>query len=231
MSRSTWRQSHRARAVPERASNLAVLDERHFYLDEGPADAPQLSLAQLFSAGVECGHAEARNELKRRVAVVDQQLEEFRAVRDQAQEHLAAELLSAQRTLLTMQIHTGYIETSLSAARHRIDELESSTTWQATAPIRAAGHRSKVLLARANARWTAIRRTPQLAAMIWSIFRNDGTRAVVRRAWSKLRGRTRYKVPRAAMFTLEEGISPLAFAESEATVAGAASAPLRIAVA
>jgi GT2 family glycosyltransferase/glycosyltransferase involved in cell wall biosynthesis len=197
-------------------SNLAVLDERHFYLDEGPAEAPQLSLAQLFSAGVECGHTEARNELKRRVAVVDLQLEEFRAVRDQAQEHLAAELLSAQRTLLTMQIHTGYVETSLSAARRRIDELESSTTWRATAPIRTAGHRAKVLLARAHARWAAVHRTPQLAAMIWSIFRNDGTVAVFRRAWTKLRGRTRYKVPRQAMFALEERVLPLAFAESEA---------------
>ena len=137
---------------------MPPLDERNFYLAEGQVEAPLLSLGQLYSAGVDCGHTEARNELKRQVAVVDQQLEEYRAIRDRAQgdrEHLAAELLSAQRTLLTMQIHTGRVETTLAAAQHRIDELESSTTWRLTEPIRGAGHRTKVLLARGRARWPA----------------------------------------------------------------------------
>jgi hypothetical protein len=152
-----------------RTYNLPKLDDSHFYLAEGQVETPPLSLFQLFSAGVDCGHTEARNELKRQVAVVDQQLEEFRAIHDRAQgdrEHLAAELLSAQRTLLTMQIHTGRVETSFATALHRIDELESSTTWRATAPIRDAGHRAKVLLARGRARWAAVRRAPQLAVQV-----------------------------------------------------------------
>src|SRR4030095_1353298 len=133
---------------PRRTHNLPKLTESHFYLAEGKSEAPPLTLFQLFSAGVDCGHTEARNELKRQVAVVDQQLAEFRAVRDRAKgdrEHLAAELLIAQRTLLQMQIHMGYDETSLATARQRINELESSTTWRATAPIRNARHRVKVL--------------------------------------------------------------------------------------
>ncbi len=201
------------------AGNLPPLHEGNFYLAEGQVEAPPLSLGQLFSAGVDCGHTEARNELKRQVAVVDQQLEEYRAVRDRAQgdrEHLAAELLSAQRTLLTMQIHTGRVETTLAAAQRRIGELESSTTWRLTEPVRSAGHRSKVLLARGRARWAAVRRTPQFAALMWSIFRNEGLGAVANRAWAKLKGKGRFKAPRAAMFGLEEGITPLAFPSSDA---------------
>ena len=190
----------------------------HFYLEEGRVETPRLSLPQLYNAGVDCGHTEARFELKRRVAVVDQQLEEFRAIRDRAQgdrEHLAAELLSAQRVLLKMQMHTGHVETSLAAARHRIDELELSTTWRLSAPIRDAGHHAKVLAARARARWAAIRRAPQFAATAWSIFRNEGTEAVFQRAWAKVNGRGRFKSSRVAMFRLEEEITPLAVPGSD----------------
>jgi len=199
--------------------NLPPLADNHYYLAEGQVEAPPLSLGQLFSAGVDCGHTEARSELKRQVAVVDGQLEEFRAIRDRAQgdrEHLAAELLMAQRTLLKMQIHKGYDETSLATARHRINELESSTTWRVTAPIRDAGHRMKVLLAKGQTRWAAIRRTPQFAALMWSILRNEGPSAALGRAWAKLQGQGRFKAPGAAMFELEESIAPLAFAASEA---------------
>lgn len=201
------------------AQQFTFPDDRHFYLAEGQVEAPPLSLIQLFSAGVDCGHTEARNELKRQVAVVDHQLDEFRAIRERAQgdrEHLAAELLSAQRTLLTMQIHTGRVETALAGARHRIDELQLSTTWRMTGPIRAAGHRGKVILARTRARWATIRRTPQFAAMFWSLIRNEGPAAAVNRVWTKLNGRGRFKAPRAAIFALEEGIAPLAFAACDA---------------
>jgi O-antigen biosynthesis protein len=200
-------------------STLPTLEVRHFYLAEGQVEAPPLSLGQLFSAGVDCGHTEARNELKRRVAVVDQQLEEYRAIRDRAQgdrEHLAAELLAAQRTMLTMQIHTGRVETTLAAARHRIDELETSTIWRMTAPIRSAGHRAKVILARGRARWATVRRAPQFAAMTWSILRNEGPVAVADRAWAKLKGKRGFKVRRVAMFGLEDAIAPLAFPAADA---------------
>jgi O-antigen biosynthesis protein len=199
--------------------DVPKLDAHHFYLAEGRVETPRLSLPQLYNAGVDCGHTEARFELKRRVAIVDDQLEEFRAIRDRAQgdrEHLAAELLSAQRVLLKMQMHTGHVETSLAAARHRIGELEQSTTWRMSEPLRNAGHRAKVFVARARARWVTIRRAPQFAATAWSIFRNEGTEAVFQRAWAKVNGQGRFKPSRPAMFRLEEEITPLAFPASEA---------------
>ena len=79
--------------------------------------AAAFAAAALFRGRGMRAHRGAPRAFKRRVAVVDKQLEEFRAIRDRAQgdrEHLAAELLSAQRMLLTMQIHTGHVETSLA---------------------------------------------------------------------------------------------------------------------
>jgi GT2 family glycosyltransferase/glycosyltransferase involved in cell wall biosynthesis len=198
---------------------LPDLDERHYYLAEGYVEAPPLSLIQLFSAGVDCGHTEARNELKRRVAVVEQQLEEFRAIRDRAQgdrEHLATELLAAQRALYEMQIPTGNYQASLTIARNRIDELESSTTWRLTAPIRGAGHCAKVALARGRERWASVRRAPQFAALLWSIVCNEGPGAAFRRGWTKVQGRGRFKAARPPIFDLAESVAPLAFATSDA---------------
>jgi GT2 family glycosyltransferase/glycosyltransferase involved in cell wall biosynthesis len=204
---------------PRRISCPPPLDAHHYYLAAGQVEAPEMSLPQLFSAGVDCGYAEARFELKRRVAVVDRQLEEFRTVRDRAQgdrEQLAAALLAAQRMLLTTQMHTGHVETTLESARRRIDELESSTTWRATRPIRRAAHRGKVLVAEARARWAVVRRMPQFMAMAWSIFRNEGTEAMFRRAWAKVNGQGRFKAVRPPIFRLEEAVRPLAFADSAA---------------
>ena len=116
----------RPRARPE---DIAALDVHHFYPEPThPVEAPDLTLSQLYAAGVECGHAEARAELKRRVAVVAGQierrvevvtgalqhrigeLEQYRVLRDQAlvdREKLAAELQAAQRQYLTAQVKIG----------------------------------------------------------------------------------------------------------------------------
>ena len=142
----------RARGLPDA---LPAFDDRHFFLKEGEVEVVPLSLPQLFTAGVECGHTAARVELKHQIGTVSAQLEHlrehFRAVQDRAKgdrEQLAGELLATQRKFHSaqlqvsemqvqagqmqmqaeqMQSHAAHLETSLSGARHRIDELESST--------------------------------------------------------------------------------------------------------
>src|SRR6185503_19511302 len=82
--------------APDADVELPSLELRNWYLDEHEVESPPLSLPQLYRAGVECGHTEARLELKRRVAQVNEQIDEYRRVRDKAQddrEHLAADLL------------------------------------------------------------------------------------------------------------------------------------------
>ncbi len=208
----------RARPAP---APLPALSDRHFYLKEGDVEQVPLSLPQLFTAGVECGHTEARVELKHRVATVDAQLTQFRAVRDRAQddsEQLATELVATQRqfqltqiAMSEMQMHAGHLETSLKATRARVGELEQSTIWRATLPLRAAGHRAKVARARVRAWGAGMRRLPQLSAMAWAMLRTEGPGAVARRAWAKVRGRGRYKPAVATQYRLEEKITPLAF--------------------
>jgi GT2 family glycosyltransferase/glycosyltransferase involved in cell wall biosynthesis/predicted nuclease with TOPRIM domain len=285
---------------------IPALDVHHFYPEPAhPVEAPDLTLSQLYTAGVECGHLEARVELKRRVAVVAGQierrvaavtgalqnrigeLEQYRVLREQAvhdRDRLASELRSAQELYLAaqvrvgetqgevgriqgeiaqillevgrmqtnfgridnaasgiestverlgnevewmqirvgqmqadatqmqadatrmqehaahiqgqlaemqrvaeqMQAHTDHLEAAVAAARARIAELESSTTWRMTAPLRRIGHRVKVLIARWRAAMTGARRVPRQAGIAMSILKSEGPGALVRRVQAKL---------------------------------------------
>ncbi|MEJ7670692.1 MAG: glycosyltransferase [Casimicrobiaceae bacterium] len=213
----------RVRAQPPEIPSLA---EANLYLSSDQIESPPLSLPELFTAGVECGHTEARLELKRRVQVAEQELEDFRVVRDRAQDdrgQLAARLLGAQREVLAMQVHVGqmqthidhiqaeHFDTELAAARARISELENSTVWRMTAPLRRTGHRAKIVIARLRAQSTAIRRTPQLASTALSIVKNEGVAALARRVWAKLDRGGSFKPSPGSVFTVETEVAPLAF--------------------
>lgn len=199
---------------------LPPLVDRHFHLTAGEVESPPLTLPELFTAGVECGHREARVELKRRVEDVTAQLEAFRAVRDKAQgdkEQLASDLFTAQHTIATLQLqasamltHTGDLEAEVAQARGRIDEIESSRAWRLTGPMRHAGHRAKVLFARARARWRGLRRLPQQASTAMNILSDQGPEALAKRVMQKVRGRPSF-LPMEAAFRLEDAITPLKF--------------------
>jgi GT2 family glycosyltransferase/glycosyltransferase involved in cell wall biosynthesis len=211
---------------PRRAAAvLPTLSDRHFHLAVRNIEAPVLTLPELYEAGVECGHTEARRELKRRVVDVNAQLEAYRAVRDKAQgdkQQLAAELLSAQREIATLQLQsavmqrqTGHLEGEVASARRRIEEIETSTTWRYSEPIRRAGHRAKVLAARARARWRGFRRLPQQASLAMTILSDQGPEALAKRVAQKMRGRPSF-LPAQAAFRLEDAIAPLGFAAADA---------------
>jgi len=212
----------RVRVQPQ----IPPLAEENLYLPSDQIESPPLSLSALFTAGVECGHTEARLELKRRVKIAEQELEDFRVVRDRAQDdrgELAARLLGAQREVLTMQTHIGqmqthidqmdaeHFDTELAAARARISELENSTVWRMTAPLRRVGHRAKLLTAQIRAQGAEIRRTPQLVSTALLIVKNEGAAALARRVRAKLGRSGRFKPNPGAVFTLETELAPLAF--------------------
>ncbi len=209
-------------AAPRRATAIAdalALPDHHFHPVHVAVEAPDLTLPQLYVAGVECGHGEARAELKRRVDVVAAQLDEYRAVRDRAQgdrQELAAQLLAAEREYLLMQVQAGKLsnqnadlETALAAARQRIDEIELSTTWRMTAPIRAAGHRAKILLARGHAAWSDVRQLPRRAGLARSILRDEGPVALAQRVRSKVTRENRFQPAAFDAYRLEEAVRPL----------------------
>ena len=215
----------RARRLPEA---LPTFGERHFYLKEGDVEVVPLSLPQLFTAGVECGHTAARVELKHQIGSVSAQLDYFRAVQERAKgdrEQLAGELLATQRKFHSTQIqvsemqvqagqvwlHATHLDTSLAAARQRIDELENSRAWRMTRPLRSAGHQVKVARARFRAWRSGILRLPQLSAIAISILRNEGPGALAKRVRAKVRPEERFKPAAPARFHIEEEIAPLAF--------------------
>jgi GT2 family glycosyltransferase/glycosyltransferase involved in cell wall biosynthesis len=197
-------------------TGVLALADKHYFAPTAPAERAELPLQRLFTAGVECGQTEARAELKRRVAVVDETLAdvdetlaELNAIRDRARgdrELLANELLSSQ-----MRIRS--LEGILGATRARIDELESSRTWRATAGVRHAGHRAKLAVARLRARWATLRQWPRYASLAWIVLRDEGPRALARRVWRRLHRAHRFVSARAIAYAQETEIRPLAFVE------------------
>jgi GT2 family glycosyltransferase len=195
-----------------------VIDARYCYLPEGQTEAHDLSLLQLYTGGVECGHTEARAELKRRVSTVEAQLNELRAVRDRAQgdhQELATQLVAAQRELLVAQMQVGQLETASATTQARIDELESSTTWRATAPIRRVGHRAKVAVARLRAQWATLRQLQRYLSLAITVLRDEGPGALARRIGRRLARQNRFRPMGSDAFSPETEIRPLAFVGSK----------------
>jgi len=134
----------RARRMPDALPPLA---EQHFYLKEGEVEVVPLSLPQLFTAGVECGHTAARSELKHQIGTVFTQLEQlrehFREVQERAnddREQLAGELLATQRRFHSaqiqmsemqtqagqMQMYAKFMETQAGKMQEHAEHLETS---------------------------------------------------------------------------------------------------------
>ncbi len=342
-----------------RAAEIPALDLHHFYPEAAhQIEAPDLTLGQLYTAGVECGHTEAREELKRRVTVVAGQierrvaavtghlqhriseLEQYRALHDQAlidRERLTDQLQTAQAQYLAaratvaqtqaevgrmrgeigeilvevgriddvsieieasvrrmqsqiegvssevarmqaragemqgqlaqmevhaaqlqaragemqaraeqaevralqeqargdhlqgvcgqMHAHADHLEDAVRAARTRIHELESSTAWRLTAPLRAAGHRVKILLARLRATRVGLRRLPTRIGIVMSILRSEGPMALLRRMRAKLSPEARFQPTTVPVLTLEpvaaaEPLPALAFPPADCGASG-----------
>ena len=204
--------------VRRQAAAPPALDPRHYYLGADAPEKPQLTLPQLYAAGVEFGHAEARSELKRRVEVVAEQLESFRAIRDRAQddrEELATELVLTRREQLRMQILVGKLQTLLDAARARLHVVESSTTWRASGPLRRAAHRGKIALARTRAAWASVRQMPRYSGLALAILRDEGAAALGRRIVRRIGRANRFVPATGARFVQASDVAPLAFAAAD----------------
>ena len=169
-----------------------ALDARHFAAPALPA-APPLPLSEVVVAGLECGKAEARGQIAPRVA----QLE------------LEAAQAEAVRAALRAQIADA--EGERDRARERVDEIEASTTWRMTAPVRSAMHALKVSSARTRAGVRSVRRLPRQASLAMTLLRDQGPRALAARVVTKLRGGTRFRPAQRRTHVLAERIEPLAF--------------------
>ena len=191
---------------------LPLLDRRHWSMPAGQPAAASLSLPRLFTEGVEGGNAEARSELKRRVAAIDA----AQAQLQPGESDLAPRLLDALRRQQAMEQQIEHGEQMLGAARARIDQLESSTTWRATAPLRESGHKVKIAWAHARAQWSALRQSPHYVGVAASILRNEGAGALAKRIVRRLSRPHRYVPAPGVVFAQETAIAPLAFVATDA---------------
>jgi GT2 family glycosyltransferase/glycosyltransferase involved in cell wall biosynthesis len=194
---ATLPSEYRARYLAPVARTVAraswpPLGARHFQAPQN-VRAPELSLADLVVAGVTCGKAEARSELARRTARVDVEFSELRTWNAS----LADALSQSER--------------ETAAARERATELETSTTWRMTAPVRTVAHGAKTAVARARAGFSALRQLPRRTSLAMTLLRDEGPRAVAARVVHKVRGGNRFRPARTTTYTQADAIVPLAF--------------------
>jgi GT2 family glycosyltransferase len=182
-----------ARSVARHKPPWPSLDPNHF-VTPVRTQSPDLPFATLVTAGVACGRAEARDELVRRASRVDVDFAALRA----HNEGLTDALADAER--------------DVAAARERATELETSTTWRMTAPMRAVVHRAKVSAAGARAGWSGLRQLPRRASLAMTLLRDEGPRALGARVAYRLRGGHRFRPSAPVSYKQEDVVVPLSFA-------------------
>jgi len=171
--------------APRERPAWPALDARHLQPPQA-AKAVDLPLADLVRAGMLCGRAEARAALVGRATLAD------------------AELAGYARRLELAERET-------EDARTRASELEGSTTWRMTAPLRAVMHRGKVASARTRAGVRGLRQLPRGVSIAATLLRDEGPRALAARIARKVKGGHRFRPAKAASYRLAEAIAPLAF--------------------
>ena len=207
-------------AAPGREPGAApAVDLLHYYLPPGQSEPAPLSLPELYTSGVECGHRGARLELKRQLGLAHAKLMDFNAVLDRVKAdytQLATQLAETQRgERAQVHVHIRNLETALTAARARVDELEGSHIWRATAPLRRGGHQLKMLAAKLRGQWASLRGSRRHVGYALTILRDEGTRSLARRVWRRVGRAHRYATTSRKPFAPEATIQPLAFVAAE----------------
>ncbi len=159
------------------------------------------------------------NELER--VRLDQEMQEELRRRDEAERLLASTSESlvaarAEREKLTGVVqaqgdHVRHLETAVSLARNRVNELESSTFWRMSAPLRMVVHRAKMLARRLGDAWRGVRRARLQVGTAMRILENEGAEALRDRVRDKIQRRREFREAGGNVYRLEETIFPLHF--------------------
>jgi GT2 family glycosyltransferase/glycosyltransferase involved in cell wall biosynthesis len=216
MSPDAYRQQLLAPLRRGAAPRLGELPARIWFRPE--AREKPVGLKDLYDAGVRSGHGASREYLEARVASVDGELAEARARLMQTRDTLAnqltrveAELADARRTY---DRHEREFQQAVDGWRNRVRELEGSTFWRMTSPLRAVAHRGKAAMRYALALPTHARLLKPRLATARQIAKDEGTVELLRRIRSKVAARARPLglTPRPG---LEGAIRPLHVASSD----------------
>jgi O-antigen biosynthesis protein len=212
-----YRRRYLTSIVRSRAASMAGDVQRFaphlFYYQPSLGDEREHSLQALLEAGVHSGHHDSRHELARRVGLVDHDIATLRqSVAALAQQRDAAvqELQDAHHTGERM---CAELERERDAARRAYAEMEGSTSWRLTAPLRTVVHTARRAASTAR---RALRNLPRNSTLARQVLREEGARALVRRVRARLNRKGGYLPRAAAQFAVAETITAVKFAAVEA---------------
>ena len=178
-------------AAKPRTGPLPSLPPRIFYRPKESDPAPR-PLEQLYEAGVLGGHAASRQTLGPRISeAVAQAAAQARAIdglRDDVT-RLEHELTAFRKA---HDAHVRQFEAAVEQARARVRELEESTFWRMTAPLRYTVHRLKLAVRSARALRGVLRLAPSRLATAKQILREGGVGELARRVRRKLLARSAF---------------------------------------
>ncbi|HEX7559644.1 MAG TPA: glycosyltransferase, partial [Usitatibacter sp.] len=175
--------------APPGASAMPALAPSAWFRPD-PALAPvEKSLRDLFVSGVLCGHVETREYLARRVDSFDARYGELAAQTAGA----VQELTAARRDMAdTRRIHADNVrrlEEAMDAARARAKELENSTFWRLTYPLRVVVHTAKAAIRNVRGFGHLVRLAMPRLATARQIMKHQGAIELLRRVRAKVRRR------------------------------------------
>jgi hypothetical protein len=97
---------------------------------------PRATLVELFDDGVRSGNGRSTAELRERLPAADREIESARAARERAAQAESA-LAQAHAREETLASELAALRDEAGRAARHAAELESSTSWRLTAPLRA----------------------------------------------------------------------------------------------
>jgi GT2 family glycosyltransferase/glycosyltransferase involved in cell wall biosynthesis len=177
------------------------------------------SLMELYDAGVRTGHIPSRDHLAARIAHFEAAHGELAARLVQTRDSLSNQLTRAEAELAdarrTFDRNERELQQTADGWRNRVRELEQSTFWRLTTPLRALTHRGKAAMRYARGLPAQARLLKPRLATARQIAKDEGAVELLRRIRSKTASRPRPPglTPRPG---LEEAIHALHVNSSEA---------------
>ncbi len=145
-----------------------------------------VSFRDLYRNGILGGHANTRAVLEHRIEAFDAEVEAMREFRRAT----AIEKAQAERDLRDFrdmhETHIRQLEDLLQQARARVTELETSTFWRLTYPLRALSHRAKIAARLARGLRHQARLLPTRFANARQIAKDEGFAHLARRIGEKI---------------------------------------------
>ena len=205
-----------ARTICRPAIPTLPLPPARYFLKFSAGPEREYSLHDLLVAGVDCGHLDSRNELRRRVDIADGQIANAKAdfYNVVAQRDLRLQEANELRVALatereTLELERDEARRAFAAAGRAFDEVLASTSWRLTAPLRWFAGLLKDALKHAGLLRYRVRRLPHHAAIAVHILREQGPVALAGRVRDKLNRNEGFVKPSVLLYEIASSVMAL----------------------